>query len=112
METLHEALERLDRFGYTGAFRALPEARLGLRADEAHGRRSDTSYPSDAFVVEEVVRFEGQSDPGDSAVLFALRAPDGARGTFVASYGPQLDAESVAALEGLDANPNDRSMHA
>ena len=48
-------------------------------------------------IVDEIVRFEGESDPDDEAVLFALRSRDDkARGTFVAAdegtYAAQVDA--------------------
>jgi hypothetical protein len=59
------------------------------------------------------VRFEGQSDPDDSAVLFALATPDDRfRGTFVAAYGPQMDAATAAAVEGLEVIPEQRRRHA
>lgn len=43
----------------------------------------------------------------DESVLFALRSRDGGlRGTFVAAYGPQLEPDTVAAVEGLEARPH------
>lgn len=108
METLGQAIERLEAFGFTESFLARPGGRLGLRAS---GERSKLSYAADALMVEEVVRFEGESDPDDQAVLFALSTPDDLRGTFVATYGPQMDAETVAVVERLDLDTEDRSRH-
>ena len=96
METLSEALDRLRSAGYRDSFRA--EAG-GIRALAA-GRL----YAPEELVIDETVRFEGPTDPGDEAILFALRARDGAmRGTFVSGYGPSVDpasAEFVRRLPG------------
>lgn len=94
METLREAIARLERRGFEQAFRALPDGRLG--------RSGGPALDPESLVIDEVVRFEGESNPEDEAVLFALRSPDGdLRGTFVASYGPAMDASSVAVIERL-----------
>lgn len=84
METMVEALKRLEGKGYRDEFRAQGD---GLRA-LGTGR----VYPPESLTVEETVRFEGPSNPGDEAVVFALRAPDGALGTYTVAYGPSMDA--------------------
>jgi hypothetical protein len=93
LETLTEAVERLARAGYTASFR--PEGGA-LRAGGAG------AHAPEAIDVEEVVRFEGESDPGDEAILFALRCrDDGVRGTWAVGYGPgtpAADAELVRRL--------------
>jgi hypothetical protein len=84
METLSEAVKRLADAGYREDFRAEPG---GLRATG-----SGCLHEPESLAIEEVVRFEGASDPQDAAVLFALRCElHGARGTFVAAYGPAMD---------------------
>jgi len=94
METLSEAIGRLEAAGYREGFRATRE---GLRA-LATGR----CYAPESLVVDEVARFEGPTDPGDESVLFALRAADGVRGTWAIAYGPSrdpLDAELAHRLK-------------
>lgn len=99
METLHEAVERLQRAGYVDALRA------GQKGFLYSGRDGTKRAPED-LVIEETVRFEGESDPGDSAVLFALRSRDGGmRGTFVASFGIQTDADTATAIQRLPRSP-------
>jgi hypothetical protein len=94
METLREALARLERDGFQRAFRPCVDGRLEYARDQ----RID---PED-LVIEEVVRFEGESDPEDQAVLYALRTADGSvRGTFSTAYGPGMDPASVAVIERL-----------
>jgi hypothetical protein len=102
METLSEAIAALEAAGFRDAFRA--EAG-GLRALGA-GR----SFPPESLVVEDVRRFEGESDPDDMAILFALRSEAGdVRGTFTAEYGPKLadpaTADAMARLRAAAARP-------
>jgi nucleotide-binding universal stress UspA family protein len=101
METLREALARLEGRGFVQAFQAREDGRLTL-PDQA-------SVAPEELVVEETVRFEGQSDPADQAVLFALRSRDGrVRGTFVMRFGPEADPEDAAAIHRLAPDPNRR----
>ena len=94
METLAQAVGRLKAAGYEDDFRA---ERGGLR-----GLRTGCLHEPESLVIEEIVRFEGASDPGDGAVLFAVRCEvHGARGTYVVAFGPYvdpLDAEMVRRL--------------
>jgi len=94
METLSEAVARLETAGFRDAFR--PEAgRLWALA----ARRF---FAPEDLVVEETVRFEGESDPGDEAILFALRSRAGdVRGTLAAGYGPSLDPAIVEIVRRL-----------
>lgn len=93
-ETLSQAVERLTGAGYQDDFRVEPG---GLRAAGTH-----CLHDPESLVVEEVVRFEGASDPGDEAVLFALRCKiHGIKGRCVAVFGAAvdpLDAEMVGRL--------------
>lgn len=97
METLREALERFEEKGFRRAFRARPDGSLSVQDEEG-----EQAFAPEELVVEDVARFEGVSDPGDEAVLFALRTPDSRiRGTFSTSYGPHAepgDAEAVRRL--------------
>jgi hypothetical protein len=94
METLSEALARLEQRGFVDAFRARPGGLLQRGADEP--------MPPEELIVEEIVRFEGVSDPEDEAVLFALRSRDGRiRGTFAAAYGAQMDRDNAAVMHRL-----------
>jgi hypothetical protein len=94
METLSEAMERLQAAGYRDDFRA---ERAGLRAVG-----TGCLHQPEALLIEEVLRFEGASDPQDESMLFALRcARHDVKGTYVVAYGPgvdPLDAEMVRRL--------------
>lgn len=94
METLSQAVNRLTAAGYRDDFRAEPG---GLAAVGSH-----CLHEPEDLVIEEIVRFEGASDPGDEAIVFALRCEiHGTRGTWVVTFGPSvdpLDAEMVRRL--------------
>ena len=98
METVSEALRRLASAGYTATYRA--DAR-GLE-DLASGRVD----PPEAFRVDEVVRFEGESDPADESAVFALALDTethSAKGTYTVGYGSlmdSLDADMVRRIGG------------
>lgn len=95
METLSSALERLARAGFLDSFQPRSDGLLAIDA----GRL----YPPEQLTIHEVVRFEGESDPEDQAVLFALRSRDGAvRGTFVAPYGTAADPDSAEMMHRLE----------
>ena len=89
METLTEAITRFQMLGYSGSWSA-----------RAGGVLRCTTCGADIdaveVVIDEFVRFEGQSDPGDEAILYALTGPCGDRGLYSSSYGPyagELDTE-------------------
>ncbi|MEZ4331939.1 MAG: hypothetical protein R3F35_09290 [Myxococcota bacterium] len=94
METLSQAIARLVGAGYAHDFRAEQE---GLRAVG-----TSCVHDPERFEIEEIVRFEGTSDPQDEAAVFALRCEvHGTRGTYAVAYGPAmapLDAEMVRRL--------------
>ena len=88
METVTEALQRLTAAGYTDDYRA---ATHGLRS-----RSDGTVHPPDFFRVDEVVRFEGDSDPSDESAVFALTSDaDGTKATYTVAYGPMMDARDA-----------------
>lgn len=94
METLSEALERLAAAGYRDDYRAEPE---GLRA-----RFTGKLHRPESLVIEQSVRFEGESDPSEEAVVFVLRSEtDGTKGTYTVAYGPGMDLGDVAMVGRL-----------
>ena len=57
-------------------------------------------------VVEQIFRFEGDSDPGDEAIVLGVRcAHCGCRGIVVSAFGPDADPETFAHLVNLGAPP-------
>jgi GrpB-like predicted nucleotidyltransferase (UPF0157 family) len=94
VETVSHAVDRLTAGGYRDDFRAEVD---GLRAVHA-----GCVHPPESLIINEVVRFEGITDPDDEAIVFALRCePHGVTGTYATSYGAgmaALDADMVRRL--------------
>lgn len=94
METLSEAVDRLTAAGYRDQFRADGE---GLRSTV-----DGCVHEPEALIIDEVVRFEGPTDPGDEAVVFALRCPEhDTRGTYTAAFGAGMDAGDAEVMRRL-----------
>ena len=89
METVTEAIERLRAQGFVASFSAVDGGRLrcaecGMEIDPA------------SVHIDEIVRFEGESDPGDETILYALSGPCGHAGLYSAPYGPDATPEDIA----------------
>ena len=94
METLSEAINRLREKGYGHDFSAA--ATGNLKCGEC-GAEIDPQL----VTIDEIVRFEGVSDPGDESILFALSGPCGHSGLYSAPYGPDATPEDAAVVAGL-----------
>ena len=100
MDTLSDAIRRLQAEGYTGNWFA--NADRVLECNES----GDVLDPQEAQI-DHVLRFEGESDPGDMTILFALRTPAGSKGLYSAPFGaltPPEDAEVIARLPHIAAD--------
>ena len=80
MTTVSEVLNKLKKEGYTVDFNLNDNCLI------CHGNALQI-YPTE-FVVDEHYRFEGISDPGDEAVVYAISSPKHkVKGTLVNGYG-------------------------
>jgi hypothetical protein len=95
MDTLAGALRELAERGYRDQFRA-EQGRL-------RATKSDRTFSPDALAVDEVARFEGDSNPAEQSLVFALRERGGEiRGTYTVAYGPEMDPADAAIVEALE----------
>jgi hypothetical protein len=94
MATLSEVIAAWQAEGYTGNWYASGDQLL--RCNES----CLDADPSEV-TVERRMRFEGQSDPDDEVILFALSAPDGRKGLYSTAYGPSMPAEDAAVIAKL-----------
>lgn len=91
---IKDEVERLTRAGYRDDFRAEDGALVAV----ASGRR----FGTEELEVDEEVRFEGETDPEEEAILLALRSRDGqVRGTWLVPYGPEATEEDAQVLAAL-----------
>ena len=98
MSTLSDAIRALQAEGYTGNWYASEEGLL---------RCSETAADADpaTVAVDHVMRFEGQSDPDDEVILFALSEPGGRKGLYSTQYGPSMLAPDDAMVRRLRTSP-------
>ena len=89
-----DAIARMRAEGFCYDFAAVDGGRL--RCLEC-GRVVST----DSITVFHTVRFEGNSNPDDEAILLAVAAPCGHRGVFTGAYGPTADPDTNAVLNSL-----------
>jgi hypothetical protein len=95
VETLSHAVDRLTAAGYRDDFHA---DAVGL-----HATIAGCSHEPEAFLVDEVFRYEGPTDPADESIVFALRCkPHGAKGTYTVAFGPNMPAADARAVRRLD----------
>ena len=95
-ESFSSALQRLDQRGFSHG--------LTAAGGRLHDLVTGESFLPESLTIDEVVRFEGDSDPDEQAVLFALRSPEGAAlGTFSAVFGPSMSPEDGVVVRRLGA---------
>lgn len=95
-DTVTEAVALLAAEGYDAEFR--------FDAGDVRCGHCGTVHATGEAEVERVFRFEGPSDPGDEAIVLALRCPRcGARGSLVSAFGPDADPALAEAFTYLAA---------
>ncbi|WP_019947833.1 cupin domain-containing protein [Hymenobacter aerophilus] len=98
MTTVSEVLNHLKKEGYTVDFNLQDNCLV------CHGNALQLS--PEEFQVDKHYRFEGQSDPGDEAVVYAISSNrHNVKGTLVNGYGISSDALSADMVKALRENP-------
>jgi hypothetical protein len=92
-DTVSEALTDLKSRGFQYDF--------NIKNDCFYCPNLQREYEPRQLQVKETYRFEGDTDPGDEAVIYAIATDDGVQGTFVNGYGTYADSESEALLHLL-----------
>ena len=89
--TITEAIEQLHKQGYTLDFN-LQKGKLIADGSE---------YAAADFEIADLYRYEGQSDPGDEATVYALASASGIKGLLVSGYGISSESESEETIKHL-----------
>jgi len=66
----------------------------------------DDKFDVNDFEIVEVYRFEGNSDPADEAVVYAIESNKGQKGVLVNGYGPSADPLSAEMAKKLNVHKN------
>jgi hypothetical protein len=85
MKTVLEITDRLREKQYTDD--------LEIKEGKIYARNADKSFAPDELIIEKVYRYEGDSNPDDNAIVYAITANDGLKGVLVDSYGAYADVD-------------------
>jgi hypothetical protein len=82
--SLVNVLNRLRKDGFTSDFKVSGEGKLCTMEDKH-------TFAADQVRIVDFYRFEGESNPDDMSILYAVETRTGMRGTISNSYGPYAD---------------------
>lgn len=85
MKTLASCLNSIIKDGYTENFKVTEE---GLQSLE-----TEKKYKPDQIQIVNFFRFEGASDPSESAILYVIETNDGSKGSLTDAYGMYADPD-------------------
>ncbi len=95
-DTLSEAVNDLQKRGYTEDFLISEEEECLI----CHSHSLKLSH--DDFVIDEIYRFEGMTDPGDESIVFALSSDKYAvKGLVVNGFGANFGYRASKLVEDL-----------
>ena len=95
-DTVTEAVSGLKQRGYTLDFN-LSENCLVCQNDRFHLQD---------FEITETYRFEGNTDPSDEAIVYAIESNDGRKGILVSGYGISAEGMSAEMARKLQIDRN------
>lgn len=91
--TVTDTLNILKKEGYSLDF--------NLKPDCIECKSSDIELYSDDFAIDKFYRFEGASNPDDSAIIYAISAKNGLKGTVLDAYGVYADSLTTKMINKL-----------
>ena len=95
MDTEQDAIASLREAGYTHEFFIVDD---GVRCPECE---SEALAP-EAVTIDQTFRFEGESDPDDMSIVFAVtNGPCGLKGVLVSAFGPEVSGPRADILRRL-----------
>ncbi|NCI50160.1 phosphoribosylpyrophosphate synthetase [Sediminibacterium roseum] len=93
-ENLVDALKDLKNRGFTTDF--------NIAFDNIQCQASGVCLSPSQFEIVEHYRFEGETNPSDSSVIYAVQSLDGSmKGTLISAYGVYSDAVSEQMIQKL-----------
>mgnify|MGYP006284870169 CR=1 FL=1 len=98
-DTLVDATNNLRKQGFAAQF----------EFGEQCIRDTDTGkkYGADDLKIIEYHRFEGNTNPSDMSIIYALQAKDGVKGTIIAPYGTYANPDLMELLKQIEIRPEE-----
>jgi hypothetical protein len=94
LKTLVSCLNSLSRDGFSDDYKMTESGLKSLKRERI--------YSPEEVRVLNFYRFEGNSDPADNSILYAIETSDGGRGTLVDAYGPYADSKISSFMQKVD----------
>ena len=94
LKTLVSCLNSLVTSGFEGQFKAV---KTGLKSLD-----TEKVYRPEEVKILNFYRFEGESDPSDNSILYAIETSDGLRGTLIDAYGPYSDTNVTNFIQQVE----------
>ena len=91
--TVSDTLNTLKEEGYVLDFNLTPDC--------VECKSADIKLYPDDFVIDKFFRFEGASNPDDSAIVYAISSKDGLKGTLIDAYGVYADSITTEMIKKL-----------
>lgn len=83
MSSMVTVLSKLTKSGYTAQFKP---GKKGI-----YSMTTNKYFKPKDVKIEHFYRFEGESDPADSSIVYAIETSNGEKGTLIDSYGAYND---------------------
>lgn len=99
MNTLTECSNKLYSQGFIENYKIMSGKLIALSDDK--------KYEHFQVKITNFFRFEGQSDPSDNAILYAIETEDGKKGMLIDAYGAEADiaiGEFIKLVAAIDKN--------
>jgi hypothetical protein len=96
-DTVSQAVNGLKKRGYVIDF--------NLEEDCISCRQTPISLLPSEFEITEVYRFEGNSDPADEAIVYAIESKQGHKGVLVNGFGISSDIVGDEMIKKLSVHP-------
>lgn len=97
-----------DHYNYAGVTQALADLRargytdeFDFKDDHLFCNSKGIKFNPLELKITEVYRFEGESDPEDSSVVYAIVSTNGLRGVIIDAYGAYADEQKTRFLNKL-----------
>ena len=102
MQTLSQCMTVLKEKGFVEEFRV---SNTGLSLPE----KQKTYDPSQIRIVN-FYRFEGESDPSDNSILYAIETHDGIKGVLTDAYGPYADKRTSEFIKQVEEIQKEKGL--
>ena len=87
MDSLVTVLAEVEKLGFRSQFEVNGKYLVSLKTDK--------HFLPEEIKISHFYRFEGESNPDDNSIMYAIETNNNEKGTLVDGYGPAADAETA-----------------